>query len=376
MKVFLRGKLWWGSWSIDGQRSRVSSGTSNEKLAKEILAKMYSESFREKTQGIVARKTWAQASARYLQEHQHLKSYRSCEEACRWWTQQFKRRQIVYVDQITPDVVRRIRDEHLAEPLPARFKKTQRTAATVNRGLAYLRAVVNAVYREYQWCGQSAPPLFRMLPGERERIRYITPEEFGRLIGFLPENFANAARLAVSTGLRRANVFRLRWDQVDLVGRVARIDGVLMKNGESLNIPLNDEALEVLRLQSNDSEWVFPGAKKNRPSVGMNVDKWKEACAQAGLEDFHWHDLRHTWASWLRQGGASTDTIQQLGGWKTAAMVMRYAHLSLDHLRGAASLVDSQLGREKVAVDKGFDTFDTNLTQSPPARPYLRIVNG
>jgi integrase len=368
MKVFLRGKYWWGSWSIDGRRYRVSSGTSDEKLAKQVLAKQYAEGFREKTQGIVARKTWREASERYLHEHQHLKSYALYEVQSRWWTQQFERRKIVYVDQITPDEVRLIRDTFLAEPMTSRQGSTQRRPATVNRCLAYLRAVINAVFREYQWCGQSAPPLFRMLRGERARIRYITPEEFGRLLQYLPELHGRAARIAVATGLRQANVLGLRWDQVDMVRKVARIDGVLMKNGEALSIPLNEEAMDVLVLQRNDSEWVFPGRRPNLPMTTCAHRSWMRACEQAGIEDFHWHDLRHTWASWLRQRGATMDVIQQLGGWKSSVMVERYAHLSLDHLRGAAALVDSNLGRVNPEIG-------TNMTQTHKVRRHLSLVS-
>ena len=368
MKVFLRGKYWWGSWSIDGRRYRVSSGTSDEKLARQVLVKQYAEGFREKTQGIVARKTWREASDRYLREHQHLKSYSFYEVQSRWWTQQFEKRKIVYVDQITPDEVRLIRDALFAEPMASRDRSTSRRPATVNRRVAYLRAVINAVFREYQWGGQSAPPLFRMMRGEHARIRYITPEEFGRLLRYLPEAHGRAARIAVATGLRQANVLRLRWDQVDMLRKVARIDGVLMKNGEALSIPLNEEAMEVLRLQSNDNQWVFPGRRPDRPMTAPDA-VWAKACEQAGIEDFRWHDLRHTWASWLRQNGATIDVIQQLGGWKSRVMVERYAHLSLDHLRNAAALVDSSLGRENPDIG-------TNMTQDHKVPRHLSIVSG
>lgn len=368
MKVFLRGKLWWGHWSVDGRRYRVSSGTSDEKLAKEILAKKYAECFREKTQGVVARKTWAEATARYLREHQHLKSIAMYESESAWWTQQFERRKIVYLDQITPEEVRRIRDEYFASQKQRRFKQTSRKPGAINRSIAYLRAVVNAAYREYRWFPYSStPPLFRMLPGEQSRIRYITPEEFERLVQYLPVTHGRAARLAVATGMRRSNVLGLRWDQVDMENRVAHIEGVLMKNGQPLVIPLNDAAMSVIALQQNSTPWVFPSPTHHKPIGPIVHALWVRACEKAGISDFHWHDLRHTFASWLRQSGAELDVIQQLGGWKNSDMVQRYAHLSLEHLRGAASMVD-------VKLNQGKPLNDTNLTQFPP-RPHLRLVS-
>ena len=70
---------------------------------------------------------------------------------------------------------------------------------------------------------------------------------------------------------------------------------------------------------------------------------WKKAIDLAGLEDVRWHDLRHTWASLMRQGGVGLDTLQELGGWQSRDMVQRYAHLNVEHLAPAASVIDGLL---------------------------------
>jgi integrase len=66
---------------------------------------------------------------------------------------------------------------------------------------------------------------------------------------------------------------------------------------------------------------------------------WRKALKRAEIESFRWHDLRHTWASWHVQNGASLQELQQLGGWASFEMVLRYAHLSSDHLKVAAERV-------------------------------------
>ena len=71
-----------------------------------------------------------------------------------------------------------------------------------------------------------------------------------------------------------------------------------------------------------------------------NTKAWKQALERAGIDDFRWHDLRHTWATWQRQAGTPTHELQRLGGWKTASMVERYAYLAPDHLANAASRID------------------------------------
>ncbi len=70
-----------------------------------------------------------------------------------------------------------------------------------------------------------------------------------------------------------------------------------------------------------------------------NPKAWKKALKRAGIENFRWHDLRHTWASWHVQNGTSLQELQQLGGWTSFEMVLRYAHLSSDHLKMAAERV-------------------------------------
>lgn len=72
----------------------------------------------------------------------------------------------------------------------------------------------------------------------------------------------------------------------------------------------------------------------------------------AGIEDFRWHDLRHTWASWLTQGGVPLNVIQEMGAWESTEMVKRYAHLAPEQFRKHAEVVNGLL------------RTDTNLTQS------------
>ncbi len=86
---------------------------------------------------------------------------------------------------------------------------------------------------------------------------------------------------------------------------------------------------------------------KGKPFVAANTKAWKSALKRAGIEDFRWHDLRHTWATWQRQAGTPTHELQRLGGWKTALMVERYAHVAPDNLAHAASRLDD--------VFKGYD---------------------
>jgi integrase len=73
---------------------------------------------------------------------------------------------------------------------------------------------------------------------------------------------------------------------------------------------------------------------------------------RAGIENFRWHDLRHTWASWHRQSGTPTHELQRFGGWRSWVMVERYAHLAPDHLAKAANRLDALLGGYDLATSE------------------------
>ena len=75
---------------------------------------------------------------------------------------------------------------------------------------------------------------------------------------------------------------------------------------------------------------------------------FKAALARAGIENFRWHDLRHTWASWHLQNGTSLHELQELGGWANYEMVLRYAHLAAEHLQSAACRIDGTIGTQSV----------------------------
>jgi len=131
-----------------------------------------------------------------------------------------------------------------------------------------------------------------------------------------------------------------RWAQINLEQRHAWIHAAQSKNRRPIAIPLNDAAYAVLmRQKGKHLERVFTFQVK--PLNSANTRAWQRALKRAGIADFRWHDLRHTWATWQRQAGTPTHELQRLGGWRTGAMVERYAHLAPDHLAVAASRLDS-----------------------------------
>lgn len=221
---------------------------------------------------------------------------------------------------ITREVLDRLIETRLSEGV---------SNATVNRTMEVVRAILRKAANEWEWIDRA--PAVRMLPEPNRRIRWLTQDEAQKLIDELPEHLAEVVRFSLATGLRKTNVTDLEWSQVDLQRRIAWVHADQAKARKAIGIPLNAEAILVLRRQvGKHPRFVF--THRGRPVRNVNTKAWNAALRRAGISDFRWHDLRHTWTSWHVQAGTPINVLQELGGWESANMVRRYAHLAPDHL--------------------------------------------
>jgi integrase len=233
----------------------------------------------------------------------------------------------LYLDQIT------------AERIDQTAKARVGTApATKNRMVALIRAILRRAERQWEWIDRA--PAVRTYSAPNQRIRWITREEADLLIKELPDHLADMARFTLATGLRRANVTKLEWGQIDMQRRVAWIHPDQAKARRAIGIPLNADACDVLmQWIGRDDRWVF--TYQGHPVEQVSTSAWYKALKRAGIENFRWHDLRHTWASWHVQGGTSLQDLMAMGGWASYDLVLRYAHLAPEHLADAAARIES-----------------------------------
>lgn len=211
------------------------------------------------------------------------------------------------------------------------------------------RAILKRACNEWEWLERV--PKFKLFKETEGRVRSLTPQEFQTLLNELPEHLFDMAVFAVATGLRQANVKGLRWSQVDLERQHAWIPGGQHKNGKPHSVPLNDLALTVLRRQvGKHPSCVF--TYQGQAIEQVSTRAWRRALERAGIADFRWHDLRHTFATWHRQAGTPTHEQQRLGGWKTGVMVERYAHVAPEALQSPASRLDGFGGYDLAAPQR------------------------
>lgn len=247
----------------------------------------------------------------------------------KWWKNEVG---ALTLADLTPPVIAEFRDK-LAEE--------GRKPATVVRYLAVLSHCCTIAVKEYGWL-ESNPVLRVSKPKEpRGRIRFLTEDERIKLLEACKESWNPDLYLAVvfalQTGMRQAEQMNLRWDQINLgKGTIILHD---TKNNERRVVALTGEAYSLLNDRSKirrlDTDLVFPGKNPQRPPDLRKP--WEAALKEAKIENFRWHDLRHTFASYLAMSGATLPEIAAALGHKTLNMVQRYAHLSEAH---TASVVE------------------------------------
>lgn len=215
------------------------------------------------------------------------------------------------------------------------YRGTVRTPATVNRYLAALSVACNIALKEWGWLNANPVSKVAKLKEPRGRVRFLSDEEREALLTACRESDSPdlyvAVVLALSTGARRMEILGARWPQVDFNRATVTLEET--KNGERRLLPLTGHALALVRERSKvrriDSDLIFPNGTGNEP---INLrHAFEKALERAKIEDFRWHDLRHSAASYLAMNGATLAEIAEVLGHKTLQMVKRYAHLSEAH---------------------------------------------
>jgi len=323
VSLYKVGETWYVYLTHQGERTRRSAGTADKRAAQKYHDQLKAELWQRRTAG----HTWYDAIRLWLDQGERDESDR------------YRLRAIgigdIALERITAELV----EEKLAG----------KRAANWQRYRNLILAVLNAA-RAARWISETPKIVSKKAaPG---RVRWLTRDEWERLHRHLPEHLKPLAVFAISTGLRQHNVTHLEWSQVDIKRRVAWIHADQAKGGKAIGVPLSDDAVAVLQTQqaaqgARRGKWVFP--YRGAP-LGKIKTAWGKALKRAEIENFTWHDLRHTWASWHIMAGTPLEVLQKLGGWSDIRMVLRYAHLAPEHLAGFANNYATDLRHSRAAA--------------------------
>ncbi|RYZ14579.1 MAG: site-specific integrase [Myxococcaceae bacterium] len=278
------------------------------------------------------KRTLGDAIDRYLTvtlpQSKHRKAAAEQTRLLTWWKTELGTRALV---TITPATIAAVRDRMATEKVRG---GGLRTGATINRYITALSAVLTVAVKEYGWLTKNPIPNVTRMPDSKGKERFLSEEERQALLAACEASptlqLAPLVKLALATGARKSELMGLIWANVDLKRRTVRFEDT--KNGDNRTVPLAPSAVAVLEA------W-----KRGRVPVGLvfpfttdSMEKpWRDARAAAGLENFRFHDLRHSAASYLAMSGASLMDIAAILGHKTLAMVKRYSHLSEQHTTAA-----------------------------------------
>jgi integrase len=216
--------------------------------------------------------------------------------------------------------------------------------ATVNKHMSIFKAMIK---KAVDWNMVEEETLKRvrrvkMLTENNKRLRYISQEECQSLLSSCNEHLKPIVITALNTGMRKEEVLSLTWDQVDLRHGFILLEKT--KNGERRELPINETLSRTLKSLTRriDIPYVFYDPAKGKRYLNVKRS-FKTACRRAGITDFRFHDLRHTFASHLVMAGVDITTVKELLGHKTLAMTLRYAHLAPAHKVKAVDILDSTL---------------------------------
>ena len=340
-RVYQRGSIYYIDFNVNGRRIREAIGT-NRKLAETVLAKRLTEIAENRFLDIrKAEKILFEVFAdEFIRLHSkpNKRSWHCDESNLKALSPFFKGK---YLYEITAQDIEQFKSERIKSVKPA----------TVNRELATLKTMLN---KAVAWGKLEKSPAasVKFLREPSGRLRYLEIAEINKLITAAPDRIRPIIILAVYTGMRRGEILNLKWTNIDFQRGIIRITST--KNDEVKIVPMNATVKQTLMRIRRHPASPFVFCEKD----GQLVKDFRKSFAQllkdCGIIDFHFHDLRHTYASQLVMSGIDINTTRELLGHKDLRMTLRYAHLSPDYKRHAVDILDARINLKS----------GTNLAQS------------
>jgi integrase len=347
-RIYKRGNVWWIRYTgIDGKQKRESVGK-NYKNAVTKLAQRQTEvkNGQEPEVKRVPNYSFTDLAERYRawiegrQKSAKVKGYIIGQLNSKYATLSLRRFNTALVEQLQTDLIN------------LKYK-----AASNNKVLNVLKHMFR---KAVDWEMVETETLKRvgkvaLLKDDSKRLRYLTKEECQGLIKACSIHLKPIVIAALNTGMRRGEILSLKWEQVDLVHGFILLNRT--KNGERREIPINETLKATLKeLPSRFLGGYVFGEIVEKESMKSCIPyqdvkrSFNTALRKACIMDFHFHDLRHTFASHLIMAGVDITTVSKLLGHKSLAMTLRYSHLAPSHMVKAVDILDNTLNEKMIST--------------------------
>ena len=342
--IYKRGSIWWIRYAgLDGRIIRESSGYENFSKAEGLLIDR-KKAIKDGQQPEVKRienHTFNELAGKYLQWIQNR--HRSAS------TKEYRIKDMVSNFAALP--LRRF-NTLLTEQYQTALIDRGLKPASVNKNISILKAMFRKAV-EWEMIEEETHKRVskvKLLQENNRRLRYLSKEQCQELITVCENHLRPIVIMALNAGMRRGEILSLTWDRVDLRHGFILLDKT--KNGERREIPINDTLRSTIQglTRRLDIPHVFYDPQTGKPYQDVKRS-FHTALRRAKIQDFHFHDLRHTFASHLVMAGVDLTTVKELLGHKTLTMTLRYSHLAPAHKMKAVDILDQALN--KPSAQKG-----------------------
>jgi len=349
--IYLRGSKYWIRYAgLDGKVIRESSHSEKFREAEDLLIKRkrsVKEGKQPETKKI-ANHTFNELVTEYLKWVERQRGYKQKENIINQLKAVFgnlplRRFTTMLIEQFQTE---RLQKGNKKVKIGEKEIYLPNKPATINRLLATLKHMFTKAVDWYMVEEETLKRVrkVKLFRENNRRLRYLSKEECQNLTNACDTHLKPIVITALNTGMRKGEILNLQWSNVDLKHGFILLDN--SKNGDRRELPIN-KTLEATFLDRNlirriDVPYVFYDTSTGKPYKDIKRS-FKTACRRSGIQDFHFHDLRHTFASHLVMSGVDLTTVKELLGHRTLTMTLRYAHLAPAHKVKAVQILDSRI---------------------------------
>lgn len=345
MPIYRRGKTYWIDISApDGSRVRQSAKTQEKNKAQQLHDKLKHELWQVSHLDKRPERYFDEIMILALRDANGQSGYENKQIYARY-----------FIDFFSGKELSKISGEQITDAIPSHCNRTRKplSNATKNRYRSFVMRAFSLAYKN-GWIDKV--PYVPLLREPKVRVRWIEKHQARLLIENLQCEWMKAVcSFALMTGARMNEILSMKWESVNLKGRIAVVTAENAKSGRARALPLNDETIILLGDLPRISDYVF--SRDGGKISDINRTDFSNALIKSGIEDFRFHDLRHTWASWHVQNGTPLMALKEMGGWEKLEMVNKYAHMSGEHLSKFSGIVtfltqgeDEKLSKPKISL--------------------------
>jgi integrase len=342
--IYKRSNVWWIRYTgIDGKQKRESSYSKDHKVALALFADRQKtiSSGKEPEIKRIPNYTFGELAEKYKawiegrQNSAKTKGYIIGQLLLVFGDIQLKRFNTAMTDQLQTDLISK------------EYKPSSN-----NKVLNILKHMFNKAV-EWEMVDEDILKRIRKVKPLRDdgkRLRYLSKEECQALVNACDSHLKPIAITALNTGMRRGEILGLKWDEhIDLRHGFILLNKT--KNGERREIPINDTLRNTLQglTRRLDVPYVFHDPVTGNPYQDVKRS-FKTALKKVKIQDFHFHDFRHTFASHLVMAGVDITTVSRLLGHKSLTMTLRYSHLAPAHMQKAVNILDNALNEKTIST--------------------------